>query len=220
MSNSRTTMALAVGFGWCARRRSGSRRCAGTGSAPGCRHTRQFRRTLPAVRAATTRCTATHVRARCSRAYRHAADTCDCPGCSRSWRRAPPVHRKRAAADGRRHPIALDRLDLILGLTRSDEEPDAAAQDRLCVAIERVGRRDARKEVVLLRAERITACRILDEAGGRVDDHVEVVALAQRSVVLVAQAVIQGGAVVHAPFVLRRRCSSPAACGAGRSRRG
>ena len=111
------------------------------------------------------------------------------------------IGRARSAGRQRRaDALGFDRLNLILGLARADEDAEAAAQHRL--RRRRVRRRDARLEVVLLRLVERRRVRI-ELAGVDVELDDPVVALLQRRVVVVAQPVVERE-------VLLRRATRPA----------
>jgi hypothetical protein len=86
------------------------------------------------------------------------------------------IDRKRAAADCRADAVALDRLNLIIGLARTDVEAEAAAHDRPPRLAGRPRERHARLDVVLLRRVERRAGR-LDGAVVDIEQHGEIARL-------------------------------------------
>ena len=107
--------------------------------------------------------------------------------------------RECGVAQRRADAVAFDRLNLILGLARTDEDAEPGAEHGLAW---RIRERQPRVEVVLRRLVGRRGVRI-DDAGVDVELHLQVILFGERRVVLVADAVIERGLRPEVPLILR-----------------
>ena len=108
---------------------------------------------------------------------------------------------ERAARQRRADALGLDRLNLVFRLAGTDEDAEAAAQHRLARSARSVAETRGWKFVFFDCVERRRVG--IERAGVDVELDDPVVALPQRRVVVVAQAVVQREIRLHVPLVLR-----------------